>query len=234
MVEQTIWLQNPAGDGTELAVRRVRLTLDEPTEDGDLVMEFLTNLPPEVTCVLVAKLYRSRWTVEALFGRLTTVLKCEVNTLGYPPAALFGFCVALASSNVYAGVKGALRSVHGAAVTEQVSDYHLALEVSSVSRGLAIAVPGETWSEIGSWSVEQMSRWLVSLAKRTKLSRYPKSKRGPKKPKTRRTRFADKKHIATSRLLNDEQTRGSERGGCQEPVPSRSNHSGRPLPNRNP
>jgi len=204
--EQTIWLQNPAGDGTELAVRRVRLTLDEPTEEGDLMMEFLTNLPPEVTCVLVAKLYRSRWTVEALFGRLTTVLKCEVNTLGYPPAALFGFCVALASSNVYAGVKGALRSVHGEAVTEQVSDYHLALEVSSVSRGLAIAVPGETWSEIGNWSVEQISQWLTSLAKRTKLSRYPKSKRGPKKPKTRRTRFADKKHIATSRLLNDEQT----------------------------
>jgi Transposase DDE domain len=206
LAEQTIGLQNPDGDGTELAVRRVRLTLDEPTEDGDVMIEILTNLPTEVTCVLVAKLYRSRWTVEALFGRLTTVLKCEVNTLGYPPAALFGFCVALASSNVYAGVKGALRCVHGAVVTEQVSDYHLALEVSSVSRGLAIAVPGETWSEIGSWSVEQMSQWLVSLAKRTKLSRYPKSKRGPKKPKTRRTRFADKKHIATSRLLNDEQT----------------------------
>jgi Transposase DDE domain len=206
LAEQTIWLQDPNEEGTELAVRRVRLTLDEPTEDGDLVIEFLTNLPTEVTCVLVAKLYRSRWTVEALFGRLTTVLKCEVNTLGYPPAALFGFCVALASSNVYAGVKGALRSVHGVAVTDQVSDYHLALEVSSVSRGLAIAVSEETWSEIGSWSVERMSQWLMSLAKRTKLSRYPKSKRGPKKPKTRRTRFAEKKHIATSRLLNDEQT----------------------------
>ena len=206
LTEQTIGLQNPDGDGTELEVRRVRLTLDEPTEDGDLLIELLTNLPAEVTCVLVAKLYRSRWTVEALFGRLTTVLKCEVNTLGYPPAALFGFCVALACSNVYACVKGALRSAHGEAVAEGVSDYHLALEVSSVCRGLAIAVPGETWSEIGSWSVERMSQWLLSLAKRTKLSRYPKTKRGPKKPKTRRTRFADKTHIATSRLLNDEQT----------------------------
>jgi hypothetical protein len=203
---QTIWLQNPDGDGTALAVRRVRLTLDEPTGDGDLVIELMTNLPAEVTGVLVAELYRGRWTVEALFGRLTTVLKCEVNTLGYPPAALFGFCVALASSNVYAGVKGALRSAHGEAVAEGVSDYHLALEVSSVARGLAIVVPGETWSEIGSWSVEQMSQWLVSLAKRTKLSRYPKAKRGPKKPRTRRTRFADKTHIATSRLLDDEQT----------------------------
>lgn len=206
LAEQTIVLQNPAAGGTELAVRRVRLTLDKPTEDGDVMIEILTNLPADVTCVVVAELYRSRWTVEALFGRLTTVLKCEVNTLGYPPAALFGFCVALASSNVYAGVKGALRHVHGVAATEQVSDYHLALEVSSVSRGLAIAVPDETWSEMGGWSVEQMSQWLLSLAKRTKLSRYPKAKRGPKKPKTRRTRFADKKHVATSRLLDDEQT----------------------------
>jgi hypothetical protein len=204
--EQTIGLQNPDGDGTALEVRRVRLTRDEPTQDGDLMIELLTNRPAEVTCVLVAKVYRSRWTVEALFGRLTTVLKCAVNTRGYPPAALFGFCVALASSNVSAGVRGALRSAHGVAATEGGSDYHLALEVSSVARGRAIAVPGEMWSEIGSWSAEQMSGWLVSPAERTTLARYPKSKRGPKKPKTRRTRFADKTHIATSRLLKDEQT----------------------------
>ena len=43
LAEQTIWLQNPDGDGTELEVRRVRLTLDEPTEDGDVVIEFVTN-----------------------------------------------------------------------------------------------------------------------------------------------------------------------------------------------
>ena len=46
---------------------------------------------------------------------MTTVLKCEVNTLGYPPAALFGFCVALAAANVYADVKGALRAGYGEA-----------------------------------------------------------------------------------------------------------------------
>ena len=206
LAEQTIWLRNPGEGGAELAARRVRLTPDEPTEDGDVAIELVTNLPAEVACAVVAKLYRSRWSVEALFGRLTTVPRCEVNTLGYPPAALLGFCVALASSNVYAAVEGALRGAHGRAVAEQVSDYHLALEVSSVSRGLAIAVTEETWSEMGNWSVEQMSQWLLKLAKRTKLSRYPKSKRGPKKSKTRRTRFADKKHIATSRLLDNEQT----------------------------
>jgi hypothetical protein len=203
--EQTIGLTEPGG--TELAVRRVRLTLDRPTRDGDGVIEVLTNLPAETaTASVVAELYRGRWSVEGLFLRLTTVLKCEVNTLGYPPAALFGFCVALAAGNVYAGVKGALRAAHGAAVADGVSDYHLALEVSGACPGLWIAVPAETWARIGAWPVGQIAGWLKGLARGANLGRYRKATRGPKKPKPPRTRFPDAKHVATSRLLNGEQT----------------------------
>ncbi len=203
--EQTIWLTEPGG--TELAVRRVRLTLDKPTRDGDGVIEVLTNLPAEAAiAAVVAELYRGRWSVEGLFLRLTTVLKCEVNTLGYPPAVMFGFCVALAAGNVYAGVKGALRAVHGAAVADGLSDYHLALEVSGACPGLWIAIPAETWVEIHGWSVGRMAEWLEGLARGANLGRYRKAKRGPKKPSPPRTRFPDAKHIATSRLLNGEQT----------------------------
>ncbi|HUR55920.1 MAG TPA: transposase [Gemmataceae bacterium] len=203
--EQTIWLTGPGG--AELAVRRVRLTLDAPTRDGDGVIEVLTNLPAEAAIAsVVAELYRGRWSVEGLFLRLTTVLKCEVNTLGYPPAALFGFCVALAAGNVYAAVKGALRAAHGAAVADRVSDYHLALEVSGACPGLWIAIPAETWAEIGAWSVEWMAEWLKGLARGANLGRYRKATRGPKKPRPPRTRFADAKHVSTSRLLNGEQT----------------------------
>lgn len=203
--EQTIWLTEP--DGAELAVRRVRLTLDHPTRDGDGVIEVLTNLPAEAAvAAVVAELYRGRWSVEGLFLRLTTVLKCEVNTLGYPPAALFGFCVALASGNVYAAVKGALRAAHGAAVADGVSDYHLALEVSGACPGLWIAIPAEAWVEIGGWSVGRMADWLKGLARGANLGRYRKAVRGPKKPSPPRTRFPDAKHISTSRLLNGEQT----------------------------
>jgi hypothetical protein len=203
--EQTIWLTGP--DGAELAIRRVRLTLDHPTRDGDRVIEVLTNLPAEAaTAAVVAELYRGRWSVEGLFLRLTTVLKCEVNTLGYPPAALFGFCVALAAGNVYAGVKGALRAAHGAAVADGISDYHLALEVSGACPGLWIAIPAEVWAEMGAWSVERMADWLVSLARGANLGRYRKATRGPKKPSPPRTRFPEAKHISTARLLNGEQT----------------------------
>ncbi|MBY0460993.1 MAG: hypothetical protein K2V38_27040 [Gemmataceae bacterium] len=185
----------------------MRLTLDHPTRDGDGVIEVLTNLPAEVAiAAVVAALYRDRWSIEGLFLRLTTVLKCEVNTLGYPPAALFGFCVALAAGNVYAGVKGALRAAHGAAVADGVSDYHLGLEVSGACPGLGIAIPAEAWAGISGWSVVRMAEWLKGLARRANLGRYRKATRGPKKPKTPRTRFPDAKHISTARLLNGEQT----------------------------
>lgn len=203
--EQTIWLTGP--DGAELAVRRIRLVLDNPTRDGDGVIEVLTNLPAEAaTVAVIAELYRGRWSVEGLFLRLTTVLKCEVNALGYPPAALFGFCVALAAGNVYAGVKGALRAAHGSAVADGVSDYHLALEVSGACPGLWIAIPAEQWAEIGAWTVGRMADWLVGLARGANLGRYKKATRGPKKPSPPRTRFPDAKHISTARLLNCEQT----------------------------
>jgi hypothetical protein len=202
--EQTIWLTGP--DGAELAVRRVRLTLDRPTRDGDGVIEVLTNLPPEVNASAVVGLYRDRWSVEGLFLRLTTVLRCEVNALGYPPAALFGFCVALAAGNVYAAVKGALRAAHGLAAAEGISDYHLALEVSGACSGLWIAVAAEVWAGIGAWPVGRMAEWLKGLAQGANLGRYRKASRGPKKPRPPRTRFPDAKHVATSRLLNDEQT----------------------------
>jgi Transposase DDE domain len=202
---QTIELIGPGEAG--LSVRRVRLTLDRPTRDGEAAIEVLTNLPAAVAdAAAVAELYRGRWTVEGLFQRLTTVLACEVNTLGDPPAALFGFCVALAASNGYAAVTAAVRGEHGAAAGEAVSDYYVSAELERTSAGLAVAVPEEAWSPIARWSVEQMAEWLRAVVRGAKLERYRKAKRGPKKPKPRRTRFAQEKHIATARLLKGEQT----------------------------
>ena len=48
-----------------------------------------------------------------MFQQLEAHLHSEVNTLGYPAAALFAFCVALVAYNVLAVVKGALRGLHG-------------------------------------------------------------------------------------------------------------------------
>lgn len=202
--EQTIWLVGP--DGSELAVRRVRLTLDRPTRCGDAVLELLTTLPAGVAdAAAVAELYRGRWAVEGLFQRLTTVLKCEVNSLGYPPAALFGFCVALASGNAYAGVTAALRAAHGTEAADGVSDYHVAGEVATVSVGLEIAVPAGTWAGMSEWPADRVAEWLLVLARRTDLGRYRKGKRGPKKPRPRRTRYASARHVSTARILKGQE-----------------------------
>ena len=76
--------------------RRIRVELDQSTRDGDRVIYILTNLPRKVASAkTVARLYRKRWTLETAFQELEGHLHSEINTLGYPKAALFGFCLAL-------------------------------------------------------------------------------------------------------------------------------------------
>ena len=77
-------------------VRRVKVLLQQATRDGDWEIFILTNLPSEVaSALLIAQLYRQRWKLETLFQVLTETLCCEINTLGYPRAALFAFYIAL-------------------------------------------------------------------------------------------------------------------------------------------
>ncbi|MDY3555438.1 transposase [Gemmata sp. JC717] len=121
--EQKVWVRR--GDEPVLEARLVRVRLKEPTGDGDPHVELLTNLPAETAgAAAVANVYRKRWTVEGAFHELTVALKCEVNTLGYPKAALFGFCVAVAAYNVLAVVRAAMRVTHGEQkVRDEVSGY---------------------------------------------------------------------------------------------------------------
>ncbi len=82
--------------GHALPMRRILVRLKQPTRHGDLEVTVFTNLPVEVADALtVAELYHSRWTVEGMFQVITDVFSCELNTLGYPKAALFVFCIAV-------------------------------------------------------------------------------------------------------------------------------------------
>lgn len=199
---QTLGLTHP--DGQTLPVRRVTVTLDRPTRDGETVIHLLTNLPAtQASAKKVAKLYLMRWQIETVFQTLTTVLKCEVNTLGYPKAALVAFCVALAADNVYATVTAALRGAHGVATVEHgVSDFFLADEIAGTDRGMMIAIPAEHWQPLAAADSQTLAQLLLALAKKAALPRYQKSPRGPKKPNRRRTRLVKAKQMATSRLLN--------------------------------
>jgi hypothetical protein len=204
LYERTLWLEDEAGN--ELIVRQIELVLHQPTRDDEKSIRLLTNLPAKVRAAKVAELYRERWTIEKLFQSMTELLRCEVNTLAYPKAALFGFCVALAASNVLATVKAALRATHKkVAVDEVLSDFYVAEELAGTYRGMMIALPAAEWKHLAEMSDGDFAAWLVKVAKRVRLDRYPKSPRGPKKPRSRRTRYAKAKHVATARLMADAQ-----------------------------
>ena len=55
-------------------------------------------------------MYRKRWTIETMFQELEAHLYFEINTLGYPKADLFGFCVALGLTTHYRYYKVAILS----------------------------------------------------------------------------------------------------------------------------
>lgn len=183
-------------------LRRIIIQLDTPTEDGDPEITIVSNLPASVSAMVIAKLYRSRWTIEGAFQTLTEVLRCEVETLGYPKAALFSFAMAVLAYNSYAVVKAALRSAHGAAtVDEKLSDYHLVQDVVLTTVGMSIAVEPELWSCYRTLTVVELAAELVRLAKGVKLKRYPKKKRGIKKPPPPKSRNRGQPHISTAKTL---------------------------------
>lgn len=199
--EQTARLTNDEGE--ILFARRITVELDEPTRDGDRTIHLLTNLPEDAAdAVKVAELYRKRWTLETVFQELEASLHGEINTLGYPKAALFAFCLALVSYNVLSTVKAALRSVHGAAASEAgVSGYDLAEEVSGTYRGMMIAVPKDEWVVFHGMPARELSPFLKRLARAVRLSEFRKQPRGPKKPRPERQSGAEIKHVATAKLL---------------------------------
>lgn len=190
-----------------LCVRCVRVRLKTPTRDGETVLEILSNLPAEVAAVKVAELYQGRWSVEGLFQELTVNLGCELNTLGYPKAALFGFCVAVVASNMLAVSKAALRAVHGEEKVEELSGYYLGLEIAGVYRGMMIAIPAEHWVGFQTMGASELAGLLRELAARLKLAHFQKHPRKPKKAPTKRVSDPKRPHVSTAKLLNERKKR---------------------------
>jgi hypothetical protein len=200
--EGTAELRDPE-TGETTHVRRITVKLYKPTRDGDMAIHLLTNLPRKIKAVKIAELYRRRWTLEQAFNELTVHLRCELNTLGYPKAALFAFCVAVCSYNLLAAVKGALRGAHGEEKMEtEVSNYFLTDEISGVYKGMMIALPPKNWEIFQEMSPRQLTSCLRRWASTADLASYPKQPSAPKKPKATRPN-AQFKHVATAELLDE-------------------------------
>ena len=145
--EQAMLVRDPHSDET-MQIRRITIELKVPTRDGDTELHILSNVPSgRASAAQLARLYGKRWSIETAFYEITTTLSCEINTLGYPKAALFTFCLALLAYNAVSLIKAALRSAHGRQkVNDEVSGYYLALEIGRTYDGMMIAIPAPHWA----------------------------------------------------------------------------------------
>ncbi|MEO8630834.1 MAG: IS4 family transposase [Betaproteobacteria bacterium] len=195
-------LQLLDADGAPAATfRRITVELIQPTRDGEHELHIVTNLPRSVTALRVAELYRKRWTIETAFQEIAANLEGEIETLGYPRAALFAFCMALVSFNLLSVILSAFRATQQAEAADEISIYYLCDEIAHTYRGLDLVLNDSDWAKaFGSLTPAQLARRLEQIAAGVDLSRYRKHQRGPKKtpPKMHKTK---RNHVSTARVL---------------------------------
>jgi Transposase DDE domain len=188
--------------GRTLRVRRVTPALKDPTRDGDTEVHVLSNLPErEAAAAAITDLYRKRWTIEGRFYEVAQTLTGEPNTLGYPKAALFAFCLALVASNAVALLRASLRAAHGAEAVGEMSRHYMATEVRDTYGGMMVALPPRRWSGFGKLGVGQLAEVLREVAGHACPGYYRKARRGPKKPATAKDQYKNGGHVSTHTLL---------------------------------
>ena len=201
--EQPIWVDDPECEGRRYRLRRIVLRLDRPTREGETEIVLITNLPDEIKASLCCEVYRGRWEIERHFQELTDLLHCEIPTLGYPRAALFGFCMSVVAGNALAVLKGSLRAVHGDEMVAELSTHALVTEAAEVYPGMMIAVPLAQWMFLEGASAAQVGGLLNDLAAGVPIERMLRSRRGPKRPrKTRESPGSKIHHVATKKRLD--------------------------------
>ena len=141
-----------------------------------------------------------RWSIEKAFQDLATTLRSEINTLGYPKAALLGFCLALITFNLLSTLKGALRSAHKL-TGRSLSTYYLADEIAMTWRGMDVAIPARIGGE--HFARKHCRSWrscFVGSPSIQPSNRFSRT-HGPQAPQTKRESGYRGRHVATSRLL---------------------------------
>ncbi|MEA5595917.1 IS4 family transposase [Rivularia sp. UHCC 0363] len=192
-----------AYEGGSFQCRRIVVKLTRPTRDQECEMTILTNLPPtDASSILVAELYRGRWSVETLFQTVTQNFHGEIETLAYPKAALFSYCMALSAYNLLATLKAVLGSVHGVnKIQAGLSDFYLVDDIHGIYRGMMIAIPPLHWQCFENCTLSHLVDTLEYLATKIHLKSFRKHPRNPKKKQP--PPMVDRKHphCSTKRKL---------------------------------
>ena len=161
----------------DVALACIEIRLFEKTCDGEKTIGLSTNLPATVSAVVIAEIYRKRWTIETQFQLLTVSLHCEVPGLGKPRAALFAFAMSLVASNALAVVRASLRAAHGKEAEAEVSGHYLADEIAAEYRTLAKYLPAEKWKGWRKLGAKEMASLLTEIARQVNMAELLRNQR---------------------------------------------------------
>ncbi|MGL6074910.1 MAG: transposase [Fimbriiglobus sp.] len=187
-------------------LRRITLKLTESTRDGTKEIHVLTNLPPEVSGVAIAELYRTRWTIEGRFYEMSQTLNAEPKSLCCPGAALLAFCLGLVTSNGWSLIRAGLRSCHGSEAVESMSRFRMSEELKETYAGMMVVLPYGVWEEyLKKWS-GRLGELIRELASQVRVGSYRKTGRGPKKPRTGKVSHKPGANYSTQREINKQKS----------------------------
>jgi hypothetical protein len=220
ITEQTIEVIDD--DGGAHPLRRIVLELDEPTRDGETQIVLITNLPAEVSAAACCDAYAGRWSIEGHYQEMTDLLHCEVPSLGYPRAALFAFSMAAVAGNALAVLKGNLRMAHGEEMAAEVSAFELVDGVAEVYPGMMVAVPATAWPRAAVYEAAEVAGVLNDLAGQVPVHRMFRCRRGPKKPRPKRSRGNRVHHISNKKMLDRAQGAREPASRSRSPAGSRA------------
>ncbi len=199
--------------GDRLAVRSIRVRLDQRTRDGDRELELVTDLPAEVSAETIAAAYRQRWRIETTFAELDRVFEGEIESLANPRAALLAFALALIAFNTLAVAQAALRKKHGAdKIRNELSLFHLGESVQRAESAMEILLDASDWTaRYAPLTPKQLAKELLRLADYVDLRKLRKSRRGPKKPAPKRVANKSRPHFSTARALAEAKAKKARR-----------------------
>jgi hypothetical protein len=82
-----------------------------------------------------------------------------------------------------------------------VSAFYIALEVQASHQDMELVSDHDVWEAYPKMSPKALGKKMLEWATHVKLAKYQRHPRVPKKPVPARTRFVDKMHVSTARLL---------------------------------
>lgn len=201
--EQAILIRNDHGD--TMPARLIRVELNDPTRDGEVILELLTNLPKKFDAIRIADAYRQRWDIETGFAEVEKLFSGEIPALGQPGAALLAFCLALIAWSSMGVLKAALRKEHGHdKIVEELSMYYL-VDMLLRHNHVVDVMGGEIdWhGHYSNLTPRQMANRMSRMARQIDLTVLKKNKRGPKKRLPKPKAAKNKPHFSTWRVINN-------------------------------